>query len=171
MLYKDVEDCGQCPFYKELCPGGDSISPLGTMIEPPCDLWDGNDDVNELYKKAVEGLKRYEDAEDRKIRKDKILKEKKDEKNKRLRESRNEVREEQQEINGLKRRIKKNNELLNSAQNMAEATNFANKMFGYEGRVKVNSSIIEDSNNKMGARIEELNKIKKEKLKKLRKGR
>ncbi len=169
MLYKDLEDCDQCPFFNDLCKGGWTSSPSGTPIEPPCTCWDDSDDLDDLYNNAVDRIRRCEEAEDRKWEREQANKKKKEERNKKARQSRWAVRVEQWEINSLRKRIKNNNKLLSMARSYASATNFANEVFGYEERIEIkNKNPLEIENEQLQARIDELSLIKKEKLKQLK---
>jgi hypothetical protein len=172
MLVKELfalEDCDQCPFYNELCSGGWTYSYGGTPIEPRCTMWNDNDDVDELYRIAVDGLRRYEEAEERRWQKEEENKKKKEERNKKARDSRWAVRTEQREITSLRKRIRNNNKIMSFARSFAHATNFANEAFGYTERVEVKNNPLEAENEKLQARIDELILIKKKKLKQLRK--
>ena len=125
--------------------------------------------MDELYSQAVDSIRRHEEAVDRRYLREQEEKKKKAEKAKRSRESRNRVWVEQREINALKKRIRGNEKLLSMARGFASATNFANEMFGYKERVEVKKdSPLAIENQKMQARIDELEQIKKEKLKQLR---
>lgn len=168
MLYKELEDCEQCPFFNELCNGGWTSSPSGNPVEPPCTCWDGNDDLGELYNNAIDTIRRYEEAEDRRWEREQEDKKKKEERNRKARESRWAVREEQREINSLRKRIKNNNNIISRIHNIINATNFANQAFGHKERIGIKRNLIEVENEKLQARIDELILIKKEKLKQLR---
>jgi len=65
MLYKDLEDCDDCPLYKNLCPGGWISNPSGSSnpIEPPCINWNDEDDLDEIYKKLMRNRLKEEDKE------------------------------------------------------------------------------------------------------------
>jgi hypothetical protein len=172
MLYKDLEDCNQCPLMDEFCKGGMVSGYGGDPIEPPCVAmsWNDDDDLDDIYNNMVDGQRRYEEAEDRKRKREEEARKKKEEIAKKVRQAKWVVRTEQREILSLRRKIRSNERLLSTAQSMAMATNFANEMFGYEKRItikKENPLAIE--NNKLQTRIDELSKIKKDKLKQYRK--
>lgn len=169
MKYKDLEDCDECPFYKDLCKGGWTSSPSGTPIEPPCTCWEDDDDLDALYDEAIESMRRHELAEEKRWLKEQEEKKKKEEKAKKVQQTRWAVRAEQREIVQLRRKIRNNKKLLSLAQGFAAATNFANEMFGYEERLEIKKkNPLERENEKLQARIDELIKTKKEKLKQIR---
>jgi hypothetical protein len=170
MLYKDLQDCDDCPFFGEFCKGGMTCSPSGDPIEPPCVNWNDNDDLDVLYHEAVEGERRYEEAQERRWKREQEIKRKKEERAKKAKQARWAVWSEQREITQLRKKIKNNERLLSYANAMAKATNFANEMFGYEERVAVRErNPLELENESLQKRIDELIIIKKEKLKEHRK--
>jgi hypothetical protein len=166
MLYKNMEDCNQCPLLNEFCKGGMTCSPGGMPIEPPCTCWNDDDDLDKIYSDMCDSQRRYEEAEDRRWKREEEARKKKEEKAKKARQTRWAVRTEQREIVSLRRKIRSNERLLSLAQGMAMATNFANEMFGYEERLVIaKKNPIESENEKLQTRINELIEIKKEKLK------
>mgnify|MGYP001023257144 CR=1 FL=1 len=174
MLVKELrelkEDCKeQCPLYDEFCSGGMACYG-GDPIEPPCIYWDDeNEDVDDIYHRMFVSRIRYEEAEDRRYKREQEAKKKKEEKAKKTRDALWHVRTEQREITQLRRRIRANEKLLSFARGMASATNFANEMFGYEERIEIKKKTpLEIENEKLQVRIDELSKIKKEKLKQFR---
>jgi hypothetical protein len=174
MLVKELreleEGCKeQCPLYDEFCPGGMACYG-GDPIEPPCMYWDDeNEDVDDIYHRMFMSRIRYEEAEDKKYKREQEAKKKKEEKAKKARDARWHVRTEQREITSLRRRIRSNKKLLSFANSWATATNITNEMFGYEERLEIKKkNPLEIENEKLQARIDELDKIKKEKLKQFR---
>lgn len=173
MLYKDLEGCEQCPFsINGDCPDGWASSPYGTPMEPPCTCWDDEDDVEEIYNYCIEARNKYEIQEHKKYLEEQEKKEKNAEKARKAREARSEVWKEQAEIKKLRKIIKANNKILSFTQTFAEAINETNEMFGYSERVEFKEkNHLEIENEKILTRIEELEAIKKEKLKALHKRR
>ena len=55
-LAKDIDDCSNCPLYKNDCSGGWTSGGGGIPIEPPCTSWNEND-------KIYEGMYDYEPSE------------------------------------------------------------------------------------------------------------
>jgi hypothetical protein len=167
---REIDDCHEhCPLYDEFCSGGMTCYG-GKPIEPPCTCWDDeNEDVDDIYHRMFESRMRYEEWEDKKYKIEQENKRKKEEKAKKAQEARWVVRTEQREIVSLRRKIRSNEKLLSLVKGMAEATNFANEMCGYEERLTVRKkNPFEIENEKYMKRIDELEKIKKEKLKQLR---
>lgn len=174
MLVKELreleENCKEvCPLYDEFCPGGMACYG-GAPIEPPCMYWDDeNEDVDDIYHRMFVSRMRYEEAEDRRYKREQEEKKKKEEKAKKARQARWHVYSEQREITNLRKRIRANNRLLSITSGMASATNFANEIFGYKERIEIKKkNPLEIENEKAEERINELIKIKKEKLKELR---
>ena len=169
MLYQELEDCDQCPLNDEYCKGGMTSSPSGVPIEPPCTCWNPDDDLDDLYNNMVEGQRRYEEAEDKRWKKEEEKRKANEEKAKRAREARYITYLETKQITRLRKKIKNNNKFLNFAKSFASAVNMTNEMFGYEERiVEKPKNILEIENEELQIKIDELEKVKKEKLKELR---
>lgn len=47
VLAKDIDDCSNCPLYKNDCSGGWTSGGGGNPIEPPCCSWNDNDEICE----------------------------------------------------------------------------------------------------------------------------
>ncbi|OPY59136.1 MAG: hypothetical protein A4E55_00353 [Pelotomaculum sp. PtaU1.Bin035] len=166
---RDSEDCDQCPFYKELCPGGMTSSAGGIPVEPPCYYWEDEDDLDELYHKAVDGIRRHEEYLDKKYAKEEQQRKAKEEKAKKAREARWETWQERQQITKLRRQIRNNNKIISLAKSFAFAINTTNEMMGYKEHVNEKyKHPLEVENEKLQAKINEIDKIRKEKLKHLR---
>jgi len=169
MLYKELEDCEQCPLYKDLCPGGWTSSPSGNPIEPPCTNWKDDDDLDELYDNAIASNLAHEEYLERKWAEEEKRKKINEEKAKRSEESRWATRHERNQISKLRKQIRKNNMLLNLSRSFASAFNMTNEMFGHEERiVEKSKKPLELENEILQSKIEEVDKIRKEKLKQLR---
>lgn len=168
MLYKELDNCDECPLYNELCSGGWTSGYGGTPIEPPCTCWNDEDDLDEIYNNMIEGQRKHEDYLDKKYKEEERIKQKKIERAKKAEESKWAVWPEQREINSLRKIIKNNNKILSFARNYASAVNFTNEAFGYKERIiEKDKNPLEIENEKLQEKIYELEKIKKEKLKQL----
>jgi len=169
MKYKELEDCDQCQLFNDLCSGGWTSSPSGNPIEPPCTCWNPDDDLDELYDSAVASQLAHEEYLKRKWKEEDNLKKKKEEKAKKAREARMITYSENRQITQLRREIRRNNEILNFARSFSSAVNMTNEMFGKEERiVEKPKNLLEIENEELQERINELDKIRKEKLKQLR---
>lgn len=169
MKYKELEDCDQCPLFKDLCPGGMTSSPSGDPIEPPCTCWEPDDDLDELYNNANANILAHEEYLDRKWAEEEKLRKSKGGKAKKARESKWATHSESRQITRLRRQIRNNNKLLNFSRQFASAVNMTNEMFGREERiVEKSKNPLEIENEKLQAKIDEIDKVRKEKLKQLR---
>ena len=45
-IASEIEDCDDCPLYGNDCPGGWTGGP-NVPIEPPCCLWNGDEEISE----------------------------------------------------------------------------------------------------------------------------
>lgn len=52
--WNDIEDCDECPLFKEVCPGGVTGHPNGPHYPPCCDA-DPNEDVDALLQILLTG--------------------------------------------------------------------------------------------------------------------
>lgn len=174
MLYKDLketEDCSDCPLLKhEICPGGWACYG-GNPVEPPCCSFDDDTDLDKWVSDYYARQRRWEEAEDRRIQKERERKEKNAVAQKRRMEAAWEVRAETREIKDLRNRIAKNEAAIHFAESMAFAINITNEMFRYDERVKVSDSPLLRENEEYRERIIELERIKKVKLAALRQNR
>ena len=51
MKAKDISGCDDCPLYGVDCKGGWTSDGMGNPIEPPCGMWDDEDEITEgMYK-------------------------------------------------------------------------------------------------------------------------
>lgn len=168
--FLELEDCEQCPFYKESCSGGMTSSPSGIPIEPPCTSWDDNDDLDELYGIAIKKRLAHEEYLERKWEAEEERKRKNKEKARKAREARIITAFERKEIKRLRKQIKNNNTIMHMADSFANAFNTTNEMFGYEERIDIKKEKhpLEIENKKLQEKIDELDKVRKEKLKELR---
>ena len=169
-LYRDIEDCEQCPAFGEECQGGWTSGYGGEPIEPPCTSWDDDTDIEAWQERLQAYAQRLEDQEEAKRRKQKereIVNAKNREKR---RMERMHVFLELQEIKRLKGKISGNKAAINLAMGLAEALNFTNEAFNYSERYKANPGIaaLEEKNEKYQQRIVELEQIKAQKLKEFR---
>jgi len=171
MLYKELEDCSQCPLLGEMCTGGMTSSPGGIPIEPPCVgmSWNPDDDMDDIYDRMVDGQRRCEESEDRRWKREEEKRKVKEERTKKARETRMVTYSETKQITRLHRQIRNNIKFLSLTRSYASAINFTNEMFGYEERiVEKKKNPLEIENEKLQEKIDELLKVKKEKLKELR---
>lgn len=61
VLAKNINDCSDCPLYKNDCPGGWSSGSGGTPIEPPCCSWNDDDKIYAgMYDKDVPDSYNYQ---------------------------------------------------------------------------------------------------------------
>lgn len=173
MLYKDLgEDCDNCPLKQnDICSGGWQCYG-GEPIEPPCCSFNDDTDLDKWVDDFFKRQRAWEDAEDRRIQAEQKRKEQNALAQKRRREAKWAVRHETNEIKTLRKRIAANEAAARLASSLAFAFNTTNEMFGYEERVEPkHKSAIEQENEKYRELIVELEAIKKEKLKQLRKQR
>ena len=165
MKLGDIQDCEQCPLYKEECPGGMVSSAAGIPIEPPCTSWDEDQDLDYYMDGFYSSKMVYEDYQENLYITEEIKKEKQKIKNKRARESRLYVYRETKEIRSLKKSYKN----LCSIESLANAFSITNEMFNIDdkrpGEVK---SITEIKKEEILQRIATLEHIKKQKLRDLR---
>lgn len=173
MLYKDLEDdCDNCPLKQhDICSGGWQCYG-GEPIEPPCCSFNDDTDLDKWVDDYFERQRVWEDAEGRRIQAEQKRKERNALAQKRRREAKWAVRHESNEIKILRKRIAANEAALRLASSLAFAFNTTNEMFGYDERANPkHDNAIEHENEKYRERIAELEAIKKEKLKQLRKQR
>lgn len=171
MLFNEVEDCGICPFreggeYEDCCDHSgnpDKCHPC-EAIDTYGDM-DVEDVAHEIYAKRLN----CEEYLDRKLAEEDRLKKAKQEKTRRAKEARDATWNERHQITKLRRQIRNNNKLLSFARSFSFAVNMTNEMFGYEERViEKPKNPLEIENEKLQARIDEIDKVRKEKLKQLR---
>lgn len=167
--FKQLEDCTGCPVKKaEYCSGG-FVCYGGEPIEPPCCSFDDDTDLEQWVQQRELAQLRYEEAEDRRIEKQREKEAKNEQAQKLRREAKYHVWQETQEIKRLRKRISANEAAVRLAQSLSFAVNMTNEMFGYQERVKPKyEQEIDSQNEQYRQRIAELEAIKKEKLKQLR---
>jgi len=171
MLFKEIEDCDMCPFnedgeYEDCCDHSGS-----TDKYHPCESMDkwGNMDVEDVAHKIYASRYAYEEHLEREWAEEDRLRKAKEEKAKKAREARMITSSENRQISRLRRQIRNNNKILNFTRSFASAVNMANEMFGCEERIiKKPKNLLEIENEKLQAKIDEIDKIRKEKLKQLR---
>jgi len=171
MLFKEIEDCDTCPFrkdgeYEELCDHTGNPDKCH-----PCEMMNtyGNIDIDDITHEIYASHHAYEEHLERKWAEEDRLKKAKEEKTRKARESRWVTYSESRQITRLRRQIRNNNKLLNFTRSFASAVNITNEMFGYEKRIiEKQKNPLEIENEKLQAKIDEIDKIRKEKLKQLR---
>lgn len=167
MLYNGniLEDCDSCPIRKaELCHPSTIYD-----REPPCAFVDEDIEADEWIKKKLEQIKRYEEAEEKRIKVEQERKVKQEIAQKCRAESKWYVHIETEEIKRLKKCISANVKILSRADSLATAINLTNNMFGYAERKEIspnNPLLLEIE--KCNKRIAEIEFIKRQKLKELR---
>lgn len=164
---KDIEDCSVCPLYEaELCTGGVISGYGGDPIEPPCCLFNDDTDLDEYVQESYKYEYFREKREDEQIKKEKEKAEKNKITQKKKRISKNYTLAENIQIKKIKKQIKYNEKLIS----YAKAVSFTNTFFGYEKKENLEKeSSLEKENKELLIKIEELNTIKKNKMKELRK--
>lgn len=142
MLFKELDDCEQCPLMKEeICPGGWSASPSGMPIEPPCCSFEDDTDLDKWINDYYENLSRYEERLDREWRAEREKK-RKAEKAKRKRDYlKRYCFAEETEVKRARKRLSAHQAAVSFAQSMAFAINTTNEMFHYSERVSVNKKV------------------------------
>lgn len=150
MLYKELaelEDCEQCPLFKEeICPGGMTVSPGGTPIEPPCCGFEDDTDLDVWVADYFDRRRRQEAYYDELHKKEQEKKRKNDLRNRRQRFLKLYCYSESQDVKRLKKQIKAVENAISFAESMAFAFNTANEMFGYEERQKTSPKAFEQLN-------------------------
>ncbi len=172
MKYSELTDCPNgCPVYeKGICPGGYACYG-GDPIEPPCTSFDDDTNLEEWISQYNDRQRRFDEAEDKRIKAEKERQDRNAIAQKRRRESAWEVRYETREIKALQKRISGNNAAMRMAESLAFAINITNEMFRYEERVSTKNDAVLRENDRIRDRISELEKIKKDKLAALNKRR
>lgn len=142
MLFKELaelDDCEQCPLYKEeICPGGMTSSPGGIPIEPPCCGFDDDTDLDAWVSDYFERQRRHEAYLDEQYKKQQEKKRKADLKKRRQQFLKFYCYSEAYDVKKLKKQIKAIENAISFAESMAFAFNMANEMFQYEERTQVN---------------------------------
>lgn len=172
MKYSELTDCPNgCPVYEEgICPGGYACYG-GDPIEPPCTSFDDDTDLDEWISRYYDRQRRFDEAEDKRIKAEKAKQERNALAQKHRAEAARETRFETREIKSLRKRIAGNEAAARLARSLAFAFNTTNEMFRYEERVSPKNNALAEENEKLRARISEIEKIKKDKLAALRKRR
>ena len=139
MLYKEIDDCEQCPLMKEeICPGGWTASPSGDPIEPPCCSFDDDTDLEQWVEDYYDSLRRHEEYLDRKwkeeqekMRKAEIAKKKRD-------YLKVYCTSERIDVKRARKRLQAHKAAVSLGESIAFAFNTTNEMFGYSERIKKN---------------------------------
>jgi hypothetical protein len=145
MKFEEIDgNCDLCSLKGEFCNGGMACYG-GAPVEPPCVAYQHKYDNDEdLYNYLSEGLKQYEDWQDKQIRERKL----KEEKNKKIQQKRYEYRmrnySELLQIRKLKKSIKKLKEWISFKQSMSSAINWTNSFFKSAGNNNVPNDVIID---------------------------
>lgn len=141
MLYKELaelEDCEQCPLYKEeICRGGMSVGPNGP-IEPPCCGFDDDTDLDAWVAEYYDRQRRHEEYLDAKYKAEQEKKRKNDIKKRRRNYLKMYCHSEAYDVKHLEKQIRAIESAKSFAESMAFAFNMTNEMFQYEERVQVN---------------------------------
>lgn len=148
MLYKEIDDCVQCPLLKEeICPGGYTSSPSGTPIEPPCCGFDDDTDLEQWIEDYYENQRRYEEyldkkweAEQKKKRKAEIAKKKRD-------YLKWYCFDEKLEVKRARKRLSAHQAAISLGESITFAFNMTNEMFGYSERLKKNKKVDDELKN------------------------
>ena len=138
------DPCSVCP----LC--GTEYCPHCMEYEPPCAFAEG--DIDKWIASIEETNRRLDEAEDRKIREKKRRTEIARRKANTEKRMRLYCQKEMDAVKELERKYKKLKSLSGYAESYAEATNFANEVFGYKERVIVRPEIkveLEELENKI----------------------
>lgn len=173
MKAKEIDDCEQCPLKGEFCKGGWTASPSGNPIEPPCTSWDPEEDIDDIYSSYSASQLAREEYEDRKWEEEKAAEIKRKKRLERAHQSRMATYSETRQISRLRRQIGKSLKFLSFVRGFSQAVSLTNDMFGYENAPPVEKPKhpLEIQNEKYEQEIQELDKIRKEKLKQLRQSR
>lgn len=132
----DLEDCDLCPLKKEeICPGGWRCYG-GAPIEPPCCSFDDETDLDEYVSDYYARQRRWEQAEDERIRKETARKERAKKAAETKRQMKFYCRNEIRELKHLEKQLEAYEASLRLASSFAEAFNVTNEMFGYSERLK-----------------------------------
>ncbi len=132
----DLEDCDLCPLKKEeICSGGWRCYG-GAPIEPPCCSFDDDTDLEEWINDYYARRRRWEQAEDERLKKEKAKKEKAEKAAETRRQMKFYCRNEIQELKRLENQLKADEASLRLASSFAEAFNVTNEMFGYPDGLK-----------------------------------
>ena len=172
MLYKELEDCEQCPLYiHEVCPGGATSGPGGYPIEPPCTCFDGEDDLDEECQRIIENGIRMEEQMDAQFKAEKLKAEKNAQAAAKRREALSEVRAETRAISSIKKRISANEAVARLASTMQMVSEMMGERRQTEDIKRGRTVSLEEENKKLWEEIARLEEVKKTKLADLRKRR
>ncbi len=147
LLWKDFakqENCDNCPLLEaEICPGG-MASYGGVLVEPPCWSFDDDTDLYQWIEDYFDGLRRYEELEERKLKEERKRKERAQKAAETRRKMQWYCRDEIYELKQAQKALTAQENLESFSQSFAEAINFANEMFRYKERVAVKPQISEE---------------------------
>lgn len=139
MLYKEIDDCEQCPLLKEeICPGGWTASPSGSPIEPPCCSFDDDTDLEQWLEDYYENQRRYEEYLDRKWEDEQEKKRKAEVAKKKRNYLKIYCNYERIDVKRAKKRLQSYKAAVSLGESIAFAFNTANAMFGYSERLNKN---------------------------------
>lgn len=169
MLYKELEDCEECPIKEEgICSGGWTSGYGGEPIEPPCTMFDDDTDLDEWINSYHASEYAYEELMDIEYEEKKA----KELKNKIARDKRCYLKSrcihEIVHKNQIEKRLKSLKSIASTANSLASAINITNEMFRYSERVHVNTEL-ENEIEKLKQDLELANKELKDKQAKIRK--
>lgn len=161
MLYKEIDDCEQCPLLKEeICTGGWTSFPSGTPIEPPCCGFDDNTDLERWIEDYYENQRRYEEYLDRKWETEQEKKRKAEIAKKKRNYLKWYCFDEKLEVKRAKKRLSAHQAAISLGESIAFAFNTTNEMFGYSERLKKNQKADEELKRLENALAEAETKLK-----------
>ncbi|MNV53389.1 hypothetical protein D3C71_1455330 [compost metagenome] len=164
-LFSEVDDCSVCPLARNGRHSGYCVNNNDPNAFHPCmnmDYWEDKT-IEEVVNEIESSIYSSEVAEDKRIEKERVKKDKQDEKTARAREARSYVYQEQAQINRIKKVIKANDKLLAYVRSVA----LANQMM-YGTPLPTAKHPIEIENEGLWKRIHAIEKVKKGKLRQLR---
>jgi len=142
MLYKEIDDCEQCPLLKEeICPGGWTASPSGSPIEPPCCSFDDDTDLEQWVEDYYENQRRYEEYLDRKWEEEQEKKRKAEVAKKKRNYLKIYCTSERVDVKRAKKRLQSHKAAVSLGESIAFAFNTTNEMFGYSERLNKNQKV------------------------------
>ncbi len=146
MLWKDFkeeESCDNCPLLKaEICTGGYQCYG-GEPVEPPCCGFDDDTDLEEWVENHHAMELAYEDAEEKRIRKERQRKERAQKAADTRREMRDYCFSEILDLKRAQKALRAQKRLEDFLSGYAEAINFANEAFQYNQRVTTTPELSE----------------------------
>lgn len=146
MLFRDLpeDDCDLCPLLKaEICPGGVVAGYGGVPIEPPCTMFEDDEDLDAWVENHFIAQRRREEMEAEQIRKQKEKDRKNEITRKRRQYTNGYCRKELIRANQLKKQIVALEKRKSLAESFVFATNITNEAFRMDERVSVNPAFDE----------------------------